>query len=486
MSPPLVALVGRPNVGKSTLFNRLVGQRLAIVDDMPGVTRDRLYAEAERDGHAFAVVDTGGYEPLAGDSLLVGMREQARLAMEEAELICVVVDGRDGLLPADREIVQLVRRSFSRPLLVAVNKIDGPRQEALAAEFAALGVEELWPVSAAHGRGVADLLDRFVALLPWPAPGEEEEEEELEQGFALDELGEGGEEGATGIRLGEVRVAFIGRPNVGKSTLVNQLLGEQRCLVGDEPGTTRDPVDARLCLGERSYRLIDTAGLRRKSKIRLDLERYTVVRSLQAIDRSHVVCFLLDAPTGLADQEQRIAAYARRRGRAAVVLLNKWDMVEGKDGRTLGIMVRQLQEELGFLPYAPVLAISARTGWGVDEILPTVDRVRVQHLTRISTGPLNRLFQEIVEAHHPPLYKGQMVKLYYIAQTAVAPPVFNISCNLPEGLPEPYRRYIENRLRQHYPFAGTPLRFEFQKRGGPTAGGEAAGERAAAVRRSPR
>ena len=439
MSLPLVAIVGRPNVGKSTLFNRLAGRRLAIVQSTPGVTRDRLYAEAQWFDRSFLVVDTGGYEPRAGDPLLVGMREQARIAMEEAALICLLVDARAGLMPADLEIGHLLRSS-GRPLLLVANKVDGPAQEILANDFHALGLGEIFPVSAAHGRGMSELVDRILEILP-RSPEEDAEQEQ------------------------ETRVAFIGRPNVGKSTLVNRIRGEERSLVGKEPGTTRDSVDSELILGDRHYCLIDTAGIRRKARIRLNLERYTVIRAFRAIDRSHVVCFLLDARSPVADQDSRIAAYVRRRGRAAVVLLNKWDVLEDRDHRVLDTMVRQLREQFFFLPWAPVISVSAFTGQRVSRILGLVDQVREQHLLRIPTGPLNRSFQEIVEAHHPPLYRGRPVKLYYITQTRVAPPTFMVSCNHPDGLPETYQRYIENRLRQEFPFVGTPLRFQFRQRG---------------------
>ncbi len=442
MSLPLVAIVGRPNVGKSTLFNRLVGGRVAIVEDSPGVTRDRLYGEAEWFGRRFAVVDTGGYEPMAGDPIMVGVRAQAELAMQEAEIICLVVDGRTGLTPDDSELTAVIRRS-GRPLVLAVNKVDGASQEPHAAEFHALGLADLMPVSAAHGRGVSDLVDRIIELLP------EAEEDETPDGW-------------------ETRVAFIGRPNVGKSTLVNRLLGRERSLVADQPGTTRDPVDSEMVVDGRRYRLIDTAGIRRKSKIRLDLERYTVVRAFRAIDRSHVVCFLLDARTGVADQDSRIAAYARRRGRASVVILNKWDALEERTQRTQDTMVRQLREQFNFLPYAPVLTMSALTGQRVGRLLKTIDAVREQHLLRLPTGPLNRVFQRIAEAHHPPLFRGRPVRFYYITQGRVSPPTFIISCNQPAGVPETYKRYIENRLREAYPFTGTPVRIEFTKRGAET------------------
>ncbi len=435
---PLLAIVGRPNVGKSTLFNRLVGRKLAIIDDMPGVTRDRLYAEASWFGRRFSVVDTGGYEPVSGDSILAGMREQARIAVQEADLTCLVVDARAGLTPADVEVVEQLRKS-GRPMILAVNKVDGPSQELLASEFYELGLDDVYTISAAHGRGVGDLVDRILELLP-----------DVPMDHGQDDH--------------ETRVAFIGRPNVGKSTLVNRLLGEDRCLVSDVPGTTRDPVDTVLRLDDKTYRLIDTAGIRRKSRIKLDLERYTVVRAFRAIDRAHVVCFLIDARYPVADQDSRIAAYAARKGRAAVVLLNKWDLLDDPSPKTLSIMIRQLREQYGFLPYAPVIPISAKTGRRVAKVLEAVDQVREQHLTRIPTGPLNRIFRAIVSAHHPPLHQGKMVKFYFITQTRVAPPTFVVSCNRPDGVPEPYKRYIENRLRREYPFTGTPLKFIFKSK----------------------
>ena len=445
MSLPLVAIVGRPNVGKSTLFNRLIGERLAIVEDSPGVTRDRLYGEAEWFNRRFAVVDTGGYEPRAGDPLMVGVRAQAEVAMREADVICLVVDGRAGLSPDDAELAAFVRRG-GRPMVLAVNKIDGPSHEVHAGEFYALGLPTLVTMSAAHGPGVGDLVDEILELLP------EAEDQEQPDGW-------------------EIRVSFIGRPNVGKSTLVNRLLGQERSLVGDQPGTTRDPVDTELVVGEQRYRLIDTAGIRRKNKIRLDVERYTVVRAFRAIDRSHVVCFLLDAREGVADQDSRIAGYAKRKGRASVIVLNKWDALETRTQRTRDIMARQLREQFKFLPYAPVLTLSALTGQRVGRVLETINEVREQHMLRLPTGPLNRVFQSIVGAHHPPLFRGRQVKFYYITQARVSPPSFMISCNQPEGVPESYKRYIENKLREEYPFTGTPIRFQFNKRGAEPADG---------------
>ena len=541
MRLPVVAIVGRPNVGKSTLFNRLIGERLAIVEDTPGVTRDRLYGDAEWFGRHFSVVDTGGYEPRTEDPLLVGMREQARIAMLEADLICLVVDGLAGLNGGDAEIARMLRRG-QRPLLVAVNKIDGARNEVLAAEFHALGIDDVIPVSAAHGRGVGDLVDRFIELLDPPrdrdleeerdreraddeaaarrlaraaahaarsgkgkhAPADpdddfadlydeepdeefdEELDEELDEGLdeGLDEdaLTAGDDQDAASDPAAETsdlaavprvevpaarecRVAFVGRPNVGKSSLVNRLLGQPRSLVSDEAGTTRDPVDTELVRGNKRYRLVDTAGLRRKAKVRLDLERYTVVRSLRAIDRCHVICFLVDAREGVSDQDQRIAQYATRRGRAAVILLNKWDLMETRDSKALDKLVKKLREEQAFLPHAPVLVISAKTGRSVDKILPLIDSVRESHLTRVPTGPLNRLFKQIVDSHHPPVHYGHLVKMFYITQTGIAPPTFVISCNYPDGVPDAYRRYVENRIREVYPFTGAPLRFDYQQRG---------------------
>jgi GTPase len=434
---PVVAIVGRPNVGKSTLFNRLLGQRRALVEDFPGVTRDRHYAEVKRFDTRFLLIDTGGFEPVSEDRLLVQMREQSQLAVEEADVVLFVLDGRQGLTPADQEVADMLRR-VAKPVLYVINKIDGDRQELAIAEFFDLGVERVHPVSAEHGRGLDELVDELLELLPvTDAPAEEDED--------------------------EVRIAVIGRPNVGKSSLVNRLLGVERMVANPQAGTTRDSIDSPFRFKGRRYVLIDTAGIRRKGKVSQQLEKYSVVQALKAMDRAHVVLMVIDAQEGITDQDQAVAGYAFEKGRAVVLLVNKWDLLD-KDNATMGRYVEQVRSELQFLAFAPVLFISAMTGQRVARIMTEVEKVAGEFNRRVPTPALNRVLGEAVQAHHPPLYQGKRVKFFYAAQTTVRPPTFVVFANHAEGIPVSYQRYLSGKFRAAFGFEGSPLRLLFKDR----------------------
>ena len=447
---PLVALVGRPNVGKSTLFNRLIGERRAIVLDTPGVTRDRHYGESHWAGRDFMVVDTGGFEPRAEEGILAAMRRQAMAAIEQADVVIFVTDGKEGLIPADHEVAGILRRAKDR-VICAVNKIDGQRQDDLVAEFYALGIEHLFGISAEHGRTVNFLLDAAVSMFP-----EADDEDEDEEGRVT-------------------RVALVGRPNVGKSTLANRLLGEERMIVDAEAGTTRDAVDSPLYVGDREYLLVDTAGLRKKNRIdRRSSEGFSVVRTLQAIDRCHVAVLLLHATEGATEQDARIAGYTMEKGRALVLVVNKWDAIE-KDEKTAKLFVEQITQRLPFVTYAPILFTSGLTGQRVHKLMATVDAAREAHLLRIPTGPLNRWLQEATAAHHPPVARGRPVRLYYATQPRVAPPTIMISTNEPEGVHFSYQRYLLNQLREAFPLEGTPVRLQFKGKANPFVDGDEEG-----------
>ena len=436
MSKPIVAIVGRPNVGKSTLFNRLAGERLAITDEVPGTTRDRLYAEAEWGGVSFTIVDTGGLELTSSDDLMAQVRAQAQMAITEADVILFLVDVKDGLTASDEEVARVLHRS-AKPVLLAVNKADNRARREAAVEFYALGLGELYPVSALHGTGTGDLLDQVVGAFPV-----EEEEEELEA----------------------VKIAIVGRPNVGKSSLLNKILGQERSIVHETPGTTRDAIDTQLeCEGEPVV-LIDTAGIRRKGRIERGVEKYSVLRALRAIDRADVVLLLLDAVEGATAQDAHIAGYILEEAKSVVVVVNKWDLVE-KNTYTMLIYMEHIRTVLSFLDYVPVLFISALTGQRVDQVLPTALRVQGERLIRIPTSELNRILQEAVARHAPPSKAGKRLKFYYVTQATVDPPTFLFFVNDPRLVHFSYKRYLENQLREHYGFLGTPLRLSFRKRG---------------------
>ncbi len=432
----IVAIVGRPNVGKSTLFNRILGQRKAIVEDFPGVTRDRNYAEVTRFDRPFTLIDTGGFEPVSEDRLLVQMREQSQLAVEEADLILFLVDGREGLTASDREVAQLLRR-VDKPVLYVVNKIDGDRQEASVAEFYALGVEDLLSVSAEHGRGIGELIDAILEQLPPASPAVADAE--------------------------ETRLAIIGRPNVGKSSLVNQLLGQERVVANPAAGTTRDSVDTLFVHNDRRYLLIDTAGIRRKGKVSQKLEKYTVIQALKAMDRAHVVLVVIDAVEGVTDQDLTVAGYAYEKGRAVILVVNKWDAVS-KDNKTHGRYVEELRRRFKFLAFAPVLFVSALSGQRVKTVMAEVEKVSAEFNRRVPTAQLNQVFGDAVKKHPPPVFQGQRLKFFYVTQTAVRPPTFVCFVSRAEGIHFSYERFLTNHLREAFGFAGSPLRLVFRDR----------------------
>ncbi len=500
---PVVAIVGRPNVGKSTLFNRILGSRTAIVEDRARTTRDRLYGDAEWNDRRFVVVDTGGLERSPDDPIEAKVQEQARLAIREADVILFVVDAAAGLTPADQEAADLLRSATS-PLLVAVNKADNEKRELEGAEFYALGWDETYQISASHGRGVADLLDAIV----WALPPESEEEiarkqREREADAWAREVASGrlqphvvGEddepdeddeaeeaEDAAGRAAGSVEarwdaqiaaeadvaeaaIAFVGRPNVGKSSLLNALLGEERTIVSEVPGTTRDTIDTRLRWGRSEIVLIDTAGIRRRGKVAAGpaAERYSTLRSLRAISRADVAVLVIDAVEGLTAQDAHVAGYVGEEGKGLVVAVNKWDLVEDKTDRTFDQYVQWIRNEVPFLDFAPVISISARTGQRVSRVLETAVDIWGERRKRISTGELNRLVAAASDRQVPPMVKGRRPKIFYATQAAVAPPTFVFFASDAGAIHFSYRRYLENRLREAFGFDGTPIRLVFRDR----------------------
>jgi GTP-binding protein len=433
----ILAIVGRPNVGKSTLFNRIAGGKKAIVWDGPGVTRDRNYADVEWEEGSFTLIDTGGFEPVSKDRIFVQMREQCQLAMDEADAILFMMDGKEGLTPSDREMADILRR-LNKPVFTIVNKIDGPKHEEKALEFYGLGMEPIYSISAEHGYGVNGLMDEVLKALPGST------EKKWDQDVT--------------------RVAVLGRPNVGKSSLVNRLLGYKRVLVDEVPGTTRDAIDTLFEGDGRRYVLVDTAGIRRKSRISLRLEKYSIVEALRTIDRSEVALLLLDSKEGVTDQDARIGGFIHEKGKGCILVVNKWDLIK-KDSQTMVRYEREVREGLKYLSYAPVLFISALTGQRVKKVLEAVAHVSEQTKKRISTSPLNKYFREWVEKFPPPLYKNRSVKMNYITQVSTAPPTFVIYTNIPGGIHFSYERYLLNQMRETFGFEGVPVRLLFRKKG---------------------
>ena len=431
---PIIAIVGRPNVGKSTLFNRLVGRRKAIVDDQPGVTRDRNYARVTRYDVPFTLIDTGGFEPVTDDQLLRQMREQSQLAMEEADVILFVMDGRQGLTAADREVAEMLRR-VEKPVFFVVNKVDSEKQELDTSDFYRLGIGEVWPVSAEHGRGVDDLMDEALKALPHCELGEADEE--------------------------TTRIAVVGRPNVGKSSLVNQLLGFERVVANPTPGTTRDSVDTLFTWHKKQFLLIDTAGIRRKGRISLKIETYSVVDALRSLDRADVALIVLNAEDGITEQDSKIAGYAYEAGRACIFVVNKWDALE-KDNKTVGKFVDRIRTDFKYLPFAPILFVSAKTGQRISGIMSEVNKVMGQYTKRVGTGELNRVITAATDAHPPPVVTGRRLKVYYGTQVSVKPPTFTLFVSRPEGIHFSYERYLMNKIREAFGFDGTPIRLLFR------------------------
>jgi GTPase len=502
---PVVAVVGRPNVGKSTLFNRLIGRRQAIVEDRARTTRDRMYGEAEWNGRRFVLVDTGGLEVDTDDPIETKVQEQARLAIREADVIVFLVDAVTGLTPADQEAAELLR-SATAPVIVAVNKVDNTQREADAAEFWSMGWEETYSISASHGRGTGDLLDAVVWALPPESEAElarkarEKEADEWARDVAAgrlepyvvgadgnavdpdddDEDGLARFEGAGGTDV-EARwdaaieaesddqaaaIAFVGRPNVGKSSLLNALLGTDRAIVSEVPGTTRDAIDTTLEWGRSEIVLIDTAGIRRRGKVASGpaAEKYSTLRSLKAIGRADVAVLVIDAVEGLTAQDAHVAGYVVEEGKGLVIAVNKWDLVESKTGKTFDQYVEWIQNDVPFLDFAPIVSISAKTGQRVAKVLELAIDIWGERRKRVSTGELNRILRAATERQTPPVVKGRRPKIFYGTQAAVAPPTFVFFANDAALIHFSYRRYLENRLREELGFHGTPIRLIFRDR----------------------
>lgn len=435
---PIVAIVGRPNVGKSALFNRIAGSRIAIVDDAPGVTRDRIYANCRWLDREFVLIDTGGIDVQAADSIAVQVRRQAEMAIEAADVMIFVVDGRTGLVGADEEVARLLRRC-GKPVLVAVNKIDEPSPELQAQvyEFMRLGLGDPIPISAEHGRNIGDLLTLVIQRFP---PPDETEDDDA------------------------IKVAIIGRPNVGKSSLVNALVGEERVIVSEVPGTTRDAVDIPFTHQGRSFLLIDTAGMRRRKRVKDPVEYYSVVRAVRAVERSDVALVMLDATELVTEQDKKVAGIPHEAGKGVVIVVNKWDAVE-KDAQTMKRMEERVRTELAFLPYAPIIFISALTGRRVADVLDLVEMVANNHAHRIPTGRLNEWLKEAILRRQPPSVKGKQGRIYYAHQVSVKPPHFVFHVNDKDLFHFSYLRYLENELRERFGFQGTPVRFTLRSRG---------------------
>ncbi len=431
---PLVAIIGRANVGKSTLFNRLILKRKSIVNDTPGVTRDRIYEQSDWLGRFFTVVDTGGVDVDGVNEIEDQVVEQALLAQSEADAIIFVADKNMGLTPQDREVVDRIRKS-GKPFFLAVNKVDHAKHELELSDFAGVGVDTVYPISAEHGHGVADMLDALVAVFP-------EEEEDIPP---VDDT---------------VRVAVVGRPNVGKSSLVNRLLDSSRCIVSNIPGTTRDAVDTTLEVDGKSFLLVDTAGIRRKGKTREVLDKFSVIMALKALDRCDIAVIIVDGSEGITDQDATIAGYAFERGRGCILAVNKWDLVKPR-GITIKEIEEQIKDKCKFLDFAPILVISALTGYDVDKILPQVESVCEEYRKNISTGRLNDCFERAIERNPISSYRGKFVKMHYTTQIKSRPPTFKCFVNYPDGIHFSYKRYLVNSLRKTFGLAGAPVRLIF-------------------------
>ena len=443
---PLLAIVGRPNVGKSTLYNRFVGGRPALVHDTPGLTRDRRYGEFEYYGHEFRVVDTGGLDPAAArDVIGAGIHRQARQAISEADAVLFLLDGVSGLTPVDYELAQMLRKT-GLPIFCVANKIDSAKREILINEVYSLGIGEVFPVSAAHGRGIDELIDAVIEGLALPPPPPPSEDDEFD-----DE-----DDDPAGRKFGPLRVAFIGKPNVGKSSLVNRLLGVERALVHDQPGTTTDPVDTPFEFGGRSYVLVDTAGVRRRARIEEETEKISAAMALSQVRQVHVAVVVIDGHAGPSDQDARLAAAVEQGGRAVVVALNKSDLLDRSDA--VSELTAKARDDLRFLSWAPTVLISALRGDGVGDLMDRIDEVAAEHRRRVTTGELNRFFDEVCQTHPPPVHRGRPVRIQYLTQARVRPPTFVLWANQPEGVAPAYSRFLVNQLRARYGFAGTPIR----------------------------
>lgn len=429
---PLVAIVGRPNVGKSSLFNKISGRRISIVEDTPGVTRDRIYSDASWLDKAFTLVDTGGIEPAGKDEILVEMRRQAELAIETADVVILMVNVKDGVTATDRDVAAMLQKA-QKKIVLAVNKVDSVGEPPMEFyEFYNLGLGDPIAISSTHGLGVGDLLDEVCSHFPENADASEDED--------------------------EIKVAIIGRPNAGKSSLVNKLLGENRVIVSNIAGTTRDAIDSHYVNGEDKFLFIDTAGLRKRGKIDEVVERYSVVRSLAAVDRSDVCVIMIDANEGMTEQDTKIAGYAHEQGRACIIAVNKWDSIE-KDSKTMNRFREKVKETFAFMSYAPILFISAKTGQRIPNLLAEIKLVNQQHKRRITTGMLNDILNEATAKQQPPSDKGKRLKIYYATQSSSAPPTFVLFVNSEELFHYSYLRFLENQFRSAFGFEGTPLHF---------------------------
>ena len=438
MAKPIVAIVGRPNVGKSTLFNKLTGQRLAIVEDTPGVTRDRIFCDCEWCGHKFLLVDTGGIEPNIDDGLLAHMREQAQIAIDSADCIIMVGEIGAGVTAQDQDIAGMLMRS-GKPVILAVNKCDKVGEPPMELyDFYSLGIGDIVPISSGHGHGTGDLLDTVCENLHFDDNDEEEED--------------------------RIPVAVIGRPNVGKSSLINHILGENRLIVANEAGTTRDAIDTMVENQYGKFIFTDTAGLRKRGKVESGVERYSVLRSLAAVERSRVCVIMIDATVGFTEQDSKVAGYAHDQGKACIIAVNKWDAVE-KDSYTMDKMRKQLEEDFSFMSYAPILFISAKTGQRLDKLFETIQYVDVQNGTRIPTGALNEMLARSTARVQPPSDKGKRLKIFYITQSSTRPPTFVAFVNQKALFHFSYQRYIENQIRENFGLTGTPMRLLIREHG---------------------
>ena len=429
MTKPVIAIVGRPNVGKSTIFNRIVGERVSIVEDIPGVTRDRIYSSAEWLTHDFNIIDTGGIE-IGDEPFLEQIRQQAEIAIDEADVIIFMTNGREGVTAADEQVAKILYKT-KKPVVLAVNKVDNPDMREMIYDFYSLGFGEPWPISGSHGLGLGDLLDECAKHFP-----KEDEHQYSEE---------------------TIKFSLIGRPNVGKSSLVNAFLGQERVIVSDIQGTTRDAIDTPYSYDDQDYVIIDTAGMRKKGKVYESTEKYSVLRALRAIERSDVVLVVLNADEGIQEQDKKIAGYAHEAGKAVIIVVNKWDAIE-KDDKTMNFYTTQIREHFLFLDYAPIVFVSAKTKQRVHNLLPVIKRVSENHAMRIQSSILNEVIEDAVARNPAPTDKGRRLRLYYATQVATQPPTFVIFVNDVELMHFSYLRFLENRIRETFDFEGTPIR----------------------------
>ncbi|EAF5404274.1 ribosome biogenesis GTPase Der [Listeria monocytogenes] len=435
MAKPVVAIVGRPNVGKSTIFNRIVGERVSIVEDVPGVTRDRIYNSAEWLGKEFNIIDTGGID-LSDEPFLEQIRAQAEIAIDEADVIIFITNGREGVTDADEQVAKILYRS-NKPIVLAINKVDNPEMRDQIYDFYSLGFGEPYPISGSHGLGLGDMLDAVRAHFP------KEEEEEYPDDT--------------------VKFSLIGRPNVGKSSILNALLGEDRVIVSDITGTTRDAIDTTYTFDGQDYVMIDTAGMRKRGKVYESTEKYSVLRAMRAIERSDVVLVVINAEEGIREQDKRIAGYAHDAGRAIIIVVNKWDAIN-KDEKTINVWTEDIREQFQFLSYAPIVFVSAKTKQRLNNLFPLINQVSDNHSLRVQSSMLNDVISDAVAMNPSPMDKGKRLKIFYTTQVAVKPPTFVVFVNDPELMHFSYERFLENRIREAFPFEGTPIRVIARKR----------------------